>query len=72
MVDIHVGTDEKLGHFKLHRSILCQNVPYFEKMFNGNFLEGATKSAALSEDDPEDFNILVHVSIPFCTVTERS
>ncbi|TGO61824.1 hypothetical protein BCON_0024g00240 [Botryotinia convoluta] len=59
MVDIHVGKDEGSGHFQLHKSILCEKVPYFEKTFNGNFVEGATNSATLPEDDPEAFNILV-------------
>ncbi|KAJ8071945.1 hypothetical protein OCU04_002249 [Sclerotinia nivalis] len=59
MVDIHVGTDENSAHFKLHKSILCTKVPYFEKMFNRRFLEGTTNSATLPEDDPELFNILV-------------
>ncbi|ESZ94931.1 hypothetical protein SBOR_4685 [Sclerotinia borealis F-4128] len=59
MVDIHVGTDEKLGHFKVHKSILCQKVLYFEKMFNENFLESATNSTNLPENDPKDFNILM-------------
>ncbi|KAK6609940.1 hypothetical protein H4I95_02999 [Botrytis cinerea] len=59
MVDIHVGEDEDSGHFKLHKSILCDKVPYFENMFNGNFIEGTTNSASLPEDDPEVFNMLV-------------
>ncbi|KAF7886977.1 uncharacterized protein EAF02_003624 [Botrytis sinoallii] len=59
MVDIHVGKDEDSGHFQLHKSILCEKVPYFEKMFNGNFEEGTTNSATLPEDDPEAFNILI-------------
>ncbi|TGO79485.1 hypothetical protein BELL_0031g00200 [Botrytis elliptica] len=59
MVDIHVGKDEGSGHFQLHKSILCEKVPYFEKMFNGNFEEGTTNSATLPEDDPKAFNILV-------------
>ncbi|KAK8907349.1 hypothetical protein QC760_004609 [Botrytis cinerea] len=63
MVDIHVGEDEDSGHFKLHKSILCDKVPYFENMFNGNFIEGTTNSASLPEDDPEVFNMLVSVGI---------
>ncbi|KAF7863069.1 hypothetical protein EAF04_007152 [Stromatinia cepivora] len=59
MVDIHVGTDENSAHFKLHKSILCTKVPYFENMFNTRFMEGTTNFATLPEDDPELFNILV-------------
>lgn len=68
MVDIHVGEDEDSGHFKLHKSILCDKVPYFENMFNGNFIEGTTNSASLPEDDPEVFNMLVSVGIVSWTV----
>ncbi|KAF7956636.1 hypothetical protein EAE96_003970 [Botrytis aclada] len=59
MVDIPVGKDEGSGHFKLHKSIICGKVPYFEKMFNGKFIEGATNSATLPEEDPDAFNTIV-------------
>ncbi|KAF7944761.1 uncharacterized protein EAE97_005394 [Botrytis byssoidea] len=60
MVDGHVGKDEGSGHFLLHKSILCEKVPYFEEMFNGNFDESTTNNSAdLPEYDPEAFNILI-------------
>ena len=65
MVNIHIGKDEGSGHFRLHKSILCEQVPYFKKMFNGNFVEGATNSASLPEDDADAFNIIVFVSNVF-------
>lgn len=65
MVNIHIGKDEGSGHFKLHKSILCEKVPYFKKTFDGNFVEGATNSATLHEDDADAFNIIVFVSSVF-------
>ncbi|TGO26999.1 hypothetical protein BPAE_0049g00260 [Botrytis paeoniae] len=58
MVHIHVGKDEGSDHFKLHKLVICGKVPYFEKMFNENFIEGATNSATLPEDDPDACNTI--------------
>ncbi|KUJ17039.1 uncharacterized protein LY89DRAFT_734031 [Mollisia scopiformis] len=38
--------------FTVHKQLLCQKIPYFDKMFNGPFAEGTTQSATLHEDDP--------------------
>ncbi|KAI9646437.1 hypothetical protein NHQ30_004429 [Ciborinia camelliae] len=64
LVRILVGGDgdsagtEKV-EFVLHKKILCAKVPFFEKMFNGSFLEGTTQVATLPEDDPDAFRLLV-------------
>lgn len=71
MVDVHVGEDKKSGHFKIHKTILCQKVPYFEKTFDGGFLEGTTNSATLPDDDPEAFNIFVSVSVDSRVTTKH-
>ncbi|QSZ31399.1 hypothetical protein DSL72_000964 [Monilinia vaccinii-corymbosi] len=55
MVDIYVGEEKE--HFRIHRSILCNKVPYFQKMFSIGFVEGSELKAYLPEDDPEDFDV---------------
>ncbi|THV44520.1 hypothetical protein BGAL_0625g00060 [Botrytis galanthina] len=56
-VDIRVGEEMKL--FRVHKSLLCTRVPYFNKMFNSGFSESTTNSAVLREDDLEAFDVLV-------------
>ncbi|TGO60644.1 hypothetical protein BOTNAR_0142g00150 [Botryotinia narcissicola] len=57
MVDIRVGEEMKL--FRVHKSLLCTRVPYFNKMFNSGFSESKTNSAVLREDGHEAFDVLV-------------
>ncbi|KAF7956580.1 hypothetical protein EAE96_003914 [Botrytis aclada] len=57
MVDIRVG--EELELFRVHKSLLCTRVPYFNKMFNSGFSESKTNSAVLREDNTEAFDVLV-------------
>ena len=45
MVDLFVGPEKKL--FRVHKSFLCNKIPYFDKMFNGGFKE-AIESQAFS------------------------
>jgi hypothetical protein len=56
MVDIFVGSEKKL--FRLHKTFLCRKIDYFDKMFNGEFVE-ANGVANLPEDDPAAFDLLV-------------
>lgn len=56
MVDIYVGKERK--HFRVHKSLLCKKVPYFDKMFNGNFQEAAKNQAEFAEDDVIAFDVL--------------
>jgi len=37
MVDLYIGPEKR--HFRAHKKLLCSKVPYFEKMFKGQFLE---------------------------------
>ncbi|EMR87961.1 hypothetical protein BcDW1_3324 [Botrytis cinerea BcDW1] len=53
IVDIHVGPQTKL--FRIHRGILCDKVPYFQKMFSSGFVEGLEGKAFFPEDDPNTF-----------------
>ena len=53
IVDIHVGPQKKL--FRIHRGILCDKVPYFQKMFSSGFVEGLEGKAFFPEDDPNTF-----------------
>lgn len=56
MVDIYVGPSKKL--FRLYKAKLCSRIPYFDKMFNGNFKEASNNVAYLEEDDPASFDLL--------------
>jgi BTB/POZ domain-containing protein len=56
MVDIYVGPSKK--RFRLYKANLCARIPYFEKMFNGNFKEASENVAYLTEDDPASFDLL--------------
>jgi hypothetical protein len=61
MVNIYVGDPEKdeEKHFIVHKELLCNKVPYFEKMFKGGFAEAKTNTAKFPEDDPEAFDVLL-------------
>ncbi|TEY69492.1 hypothetical protein BOTCAL_0115g00120 [Botryotinia calthae] len=54
---VAVGPEKAL--FRVHKSFLCNKIPYFEKMFNGGFKEATDGSASFPEDFPEAFDILV-------------
>ncbi|TVY42478.1 hypothetical protein LSUB1_G003278 [Lachnellula subtilissima] len=41
MVNIYVGKGPKEQHFTVHKELLCNKIPYFEKMFKGGS-QGAT------------------------------
>ena len=55
MVDIYVGPSKK--RFQLYKAKLCTRIPYFDKMFNGNFKEASVNVAYL-DDDPASFDLL--------------
>jgi hypothetical protein len=57
MVDILVGPQRRL--FRVHKSFLCNRIPYFDKMFNSGFIEASENKATLSEDDPDSFDVLI-------------
>lgn len=56
MVDIHVGKKRKQSH--IHKGILCQKIPHFDKMFNGGFKERLNNKAEFPEDDAMAFDFL--------------
>ncbi|KAF7900302.1 uncharacterized protein EAF01_007604 [Botrytis porri] len=57
MVEIRVGEELKL--FRVHKSLLCTRVPYFDKILSKGFSESITNSAVLQEDNTEAFDVLV-------------
>ncbi|TVY93103.1 hypothetical protein LAWI1_G001596 [Lachnellula willkommii] len=57
MVNLYVGPRKE--HFHVHKELLCNKIPYFEKMFKGGFQEAVTNSASFPEDAPDSFDILV-------------
>ncbi|TEY74759.1 hypothetical protein BOTCAL_0070g00260 [Botryotinia calthae] len=57
IVDIHVGPQKKL--FRIHRGILCDKVPYFQKMFSSGFVEGLEGKAFFPEYDPKCFDFFM-------------
>ncbi|TVY81684.1 hypothetical protein LSUE1_G005999 [Lachnellula suecica] len=59
MVSIYVGEDEDEEHFTVHKELLCNKIPYFQKMFQGGFNEAKTSVARFPEDEPESFDLLL-------------
>lgn len=57
MVELYVGPEKKLS--RAHRSILCDKVPFFQKMFSSNFVEGFELKAYFPEDSPQTFDLLL-------------
>lgn len=56
-VDLYVGSAEKL--FRVHKGILCNKVPYFDKMFRRSFQEGKSQTAIFPEDTVQSFDVLL-------------
>lgn len=59
VVKLTVGTGKKAKHFQVHKNLLSQKAPVFDRMFNGNFAEGEAGEATLSDDNPKSFTIFV-------------
>jgi hypothetical protein len=57
MVDLYVGHHKE--RFHVHKAILCEKVPYFQHMFNGNFEDAKPNVAHFPEDDPEAFDLIL-------------
>ncbi|KAI9649500.1 hypothetical protein NHQ30_002077 [Ciborinia camelliae] len=57
MVDLVVGPEKAI--FRVHKSFLCNKIPYFSAMFNSGFKEAEENSATFPEDLPESFDILI-------------
>jgi hypothetical protein len=58
-VEIKVSTGPISSGFTVHKDVLCKKVVFFDKMFNGSFLEGSAEKAHLPEDDPIAFKLLI-------------
>ena len=56
-VDIFVG--EKKKHYQLPKLLLCYYSKYFDRCFNGGFVEGTTQRLELPEDPVEFFEVMV-------------
>jgi hypothetical protein len=57
-VQLYVGPEKT--RFPVSRYLLCQKIPYFEKMFQGDrFVEAQTGVAFFPEDSPEAFDLLI-------------
>lgn len=57
MVTLKVGLEEKT--FTVHKKLLCDKVPYFEKMFGGPWVEAVANVATFPEDRVESFDVLI-------------
>jgi BTB/POZ domain len=55
MVSIIAGGEK----FSLPKALLCYNSPFFDKAFNGNFLEGKEQEMVLSDCSAETFRFVI-------------
>ncbi|EPE31711.1 POZ [Glarea lozoyensis ATCC 20868] len=58
LVQIIVGKEERL--FTIHKTLLCNKIPYFSALFNGSFAEAAEKKACFPDDEPGSYDVLFH------------
>ncbi|CZR67132.1 uncharacterized protein PAC_17031 [Phialocephala subalpina] len=56
-VELIVGKDK--AKFLVHKKLLCDKIPYFDKMFNGGFEEARSKIATFSEDRAQSMDLLL-------------
>src|SRR4051812_18708965 len=42
--------------FNVHKLLLCDSCPFFDRALNGQFREGGKKEMELPEDEPEAFH----------------
>jgi hypothetical protein len=56
MVDIYVGS--KKQHFRIHKKILCQMVPYSERIFKGSSEEDMNYATHFGES-PRELDIIL-------------
>lgn len=54
----YIGSKRKI--FQVHKALVCQSAPFFEKAFNGPFQEGQEGVMHLPEDNTESFSMFVH------------
>ncbi|KAF7909214.1 uncharacterized protein EAE98_012293 [Botrytis deweyae] len=59
IVRLEVGTGFDQVVFNVHKAILCNKIAFFDKMFNGKFLEGITHCAKMPEDNIEAFKLML-------------
>lgn len=58
-VDIYVGVGQQRKHYCLPKNIMCYYSRYFDRCFNGSFLEGTTQELELPDDPVIFFETLV-------------
>ncbi|TGO63349.1 hypothetical protein BOTNAR_0101g00230 [Botryotinia narcissicola] len=59
IVRLEVGTGSDQVVFTVHKALLCKKIAFFDKMFNGKFLEGITHCAKMPEDNIEAFKLML-------------
>lgn len=59
-VTVIVGDESRSKkQFVLPKALLCHYSTYFDRCFNGEFVEARNQEVELDEDDPEIFALLV-------------
>ena len=59
IVDLIVGTPKNAKTFRIHQKLLCAKIPYFDKMFKGEWKESKEHRASFPEDQPVSFEIML-------------
>ncbi|CAG8979576.1 hypothetical protein HYALB_00010777 [Hymenoscyphus albidus] len=57
MVDLFIGPTKQ--QFRVHKTLLCNRVEYFHKMFSSGFLEAEEKSGSLPDEEPIVFALFL-------------
>lgn len=56
-VEVYVGAQRK--HYSLPKLLLCHYSTYFDRCFNGRFIEAQSQKLDLPEDKVDDFEVLL-------------
>jgi len=54
MIKIYVGAEKQ--QYSIHKKLICSVSPFFDRAFNGPFVEATPSSIHLDEDSPEIFS----------------
>lgn len=60
VVTIYVGKDADQVKYKLSKNLVCYYSDFFDKAFNGDFIEGQEQVLYLTEEKKQTFELFIH------------